>query len=143
MSEESIQKYKSILEKGYREYSEFTGSNKFVYLSEEIFDFTTYDENHDSFMVDLALGVCVAISKKETHFFIKDEERRLFYTLMVNNSFFKDRLNWGTSIRYPWWDFSERPLKINSIDKNNNINEKEWVSLIEAIGRFLYEDDKK
>jgi hypothetical protein len=76
---------------------------KLEFLSDAIFDFTTYDGEISSTMGVWALSVCKAISDKKTFEYIKSEEGYLWYILIVNMPFFQDKLDWGGSIRGAWW----------------------------------------
>lgn len=101
----------------------------FEYLSEKIFDFTTYEQEASEFLAKKALDVCVAITKKETFNYIKDKDNRIWYLTMVNMPFFKDKLEWGTSIRGAWWNNYNSKFTITNF--GFYINEKQTVNFIE------------
>lgn len=94
--------YRRMLEDGYVQ----TGApaTRLEYLSDHIFDFTTYDRAMAELFATKALEVCAAINDETTYKYIEDPERYRWYLLMVNMPFFAGRLEWGTSIRGAWWD---------------------------------------
>jgi hypothetical protein len=99
--------YLELLEHNYR--MELDNPNDYQmsrleYLSEYIFDYTTYDSEISEMLAGQTLEVCEAISNKTTFEFISDPARYVQYISMVNMPFFQDRLSWGTSIRGAWWD---------------------------------------
>lgn len=76
---------------------------RLAYLSEIIFDFTTYDSEKDDFFGRKAVEVCAAINDGKTFDFIKDADNYIWFLVMCNMPFFAERLEWGTSIRGAWW----------------------------------------
>jgi len=78
--------------------------SRLEFVSEYIFEFTTYAPKYSELFASKALEVCTAISAGATFDYISDEDNHRWYLLMVNMPFFADRLNWGTSIRGAWWD---------------------------------------
>lgn len=81
-------------------------TSRLVYLSDNIFDFTTYDDDKSQLFTKRAVEVCEAINNKTTFDYIGDMEGEnyMWFLLMCNMPFFTDKLNWGTSIRGAWWD---------------------------------------
>lgn len=84
--------------------------SRLVYLSDHIFDFTTYDSEMSEMFATKAVEVCDAINKAKTFDYIADAENYKWFLLMCNMPFFASRLNWGTSIRGAWWDHCEHSL---------------------------------
>lgn len=82
-----------------------------AFLSESIFDFTTYDGDMDDLFGRKAVEVCRAISERKTFDYIADQANYQWYLLMCNMPFFSKRLNWGGSIRGAWWDVSKPNLQ--------------------------------
>ena len=82
------------------------GESRLEYLSDHIFEFTTYDSEKAEHFAVMALEVCQAIQQGKTFEYIKDPARYMTFLLMVNMPFFSRRLNWGTSVRGAWWDTS-------------------------------------
>jgi|SRR6185369_188246 len=116
------------------------------YLSDYIFDFTTYDGAMSELFASKAVEVCNAISRKETFDYIKDEENYKWYLLMCNMPFFAERLEWGTSIRGAWWRLhqtlescgiyrdEEQVLKVE-------FDPEQWEYFIQALIEFSRETD--
>ncbi len=80
---------------------------RFEYLSEHIFDFNTYDSDMAKLFASKALEVCAAVLNKTTFDYIEDPDQYRWYMVMCNMPFFKDRLDWGVSIRGAWWQFDD------------------------------------
>lgn len=101
--------YRRMLEDGFAQTNNFGGdcpASRLEYLSDHIFDFTTYDGEMSELFARKALEVCAAISNRTTFYYIKDAENHRWFLVMCNMPFFSQRLNWGTSIRGAWWDTS-------------------------------------
>lgn len=79
--------------------------SKLEYLSEFIFDFTTYDSEISELFAKRGVEVCQVIVENKTFEYIKNEENYKWFLIMVNMSFFNNKLEWGTSIRGAWWYF--------------------------------------
>ena len=77
--------------------------NRLVYLSESIFDFTTYDSEMDELFAKRAVEVCRVINNRKISEYIKDPEQYKWFLIMCNMPFFCDKLDWGISIRGAWW----------------------------------------
>jgi len=86
------------------EQAENPPENHLVYLSDHIFDFTTYDSDMSELFASKAVDVCDAINNGTTYEYIKDPEQYKWFLLMCNMPFFEDKLSWGGSIRGAWWD---------------------------------------
>lgn len=96
--------YQTMLEEGYADFKEqVREGSRLEYLSENIFNFTTYEIEYSEMFAKKALEVCAAIEEGVTFEYIQSQENRLWYLLMVNMPFFADKLEWGTSIRGAWW----------------------------------------
>lgn len=74
------------------------------FLSNYIFEFTTYDSEMDILFGKKAVEVCDAITNGTTQEYIENAENYRWFIMMCNTNFFEGRLNWGTSIRGAWWD---------------------------------------
>ena len=99
--------YRRMLEKGHEELDDLVGghqASRLEYLSDHIFDFTTYDSEIAKLFARKALEVCAAINDAKTFEYIKDADNYRWYLLMCNMPFFYPRLSWGGSIRGAWWD---------------------------------------
>lgn len=77
--------------------------SRFEYLSNEIFNFCTYDSEMDELFVLKAIEVCKAITDSKTFEYITDKENYKWYLLMCNMPFFSERIEWGGSVRGAWW----------------------------------------
>lgn len=98
------QDYRRMLEEGYGAIASTEPIGRLEYLSDYIFNFTTYDGEMAELFACKALEVCAAISNRTTFDYIKDAEQYRWYLVMCNMPFFSDKLEWGTSIRGAWWD---------------------------------------
>lgn len=100
--------YLAMLQHSYESamaHNECPPHSRLAFLSEAVFDFTTYDGAMDEFLAQKAVEVCEAITERKTFEYIeRSEEHYRWYIAMVNMPFFADRLSWGTSIRGAWWD---------------------------------------
>lgn len=98
--------YKEILDIAYRKQkeTECPPDNKFVFVGDYIFDFTTYDGSMSSFMAKLMLDVCGTILNGHTFKYVENKTNYLNYLLMVNMPFLEEKIEWGTSIRGAWFD---------------------------------------
>lgn len=98
--------YLNLLEHSFevsKELGECPPMSRLAFLSESVFDFTTYDSEMDELFARRAVEVCEAINTKTTFEYIEDEENYRWYLLMCNMLFFADKLDWGGSIRGAWW----------------------------------------
>lgn len=77
--------------------------SRLEYLSDYIFNFTTYDGEMAELFARRSLEVRAAISNSTTFDYIKDADQYRWYLVMCNMPFFADKLEWGTSIRGAWW----------------------------------------
>lgn len=84
---------------------------RLAYLSNYIFDFTTYDQEIDELFASKAVEVCGAINDSVTFSYIEQPENYKWFLLMCNMPFFFDRIEWGTSIRGAWW---RKSIKLDS-----------------------------
>lgn len=140
--------YLKLLEHSYSVAKERSGDgdvDRLEFLAEGIFEFYTYENIVQANMAKAALGVCQAISSRQTFAFITDEDRNFWYLIMVHMPFFAPRISWGSSIRGAWWDIhASKTLSIESTalfegDEqllNISFNEKQWHEFIEAMISF-------
>jgi len=126
-----------------------TDVDKFEYLSENIFNFTTYDGDVSHLFGKKALEVCQAINDKNTFEYQKDPENYRWYLLMVNMPFFENRLEWGCSIRGAWWNIhGSLVFEISScglyVDDEQlldiTFNAEQWDLFIKAMVEFATND---
>lgn len=105
--------YKELLENSHKQMNERLErdepTSRLEFLSNHVFDFTTYDSGVSEMFAKHAVEVVDAITKKKTFDYFKDDEERYkWYLVMVNMPFFERRLSWGSSIRGAWWDDPQR-----------------------------------
>ena len=101
--------YKSKLEELYQSSKEIEcpPDNKLMFLGSNIFKFTTYDGAVDELFAKKMIEVIDCILNKKTseyHKYGENQANYLNYLTMVNMPFLADKLEWGTSIRWAWFD---------------------------------------
>jgi len=99
--------FKEKLDELYKEECETSGcppENKFQFLGNSIFDFTTYDGAIDELFAKKMLEVIAAIVNRTTFEYQENEANYINYLTMVNMPFLQGKLEWGTSIRGAWFD---------------------------------------
>ena len=74
-------------------------NDKYNFISIFVFRFETYDTDVDKLFVDKAIEVCLSVANGTTFEYQKDKENYKWYLIMVNMPFFRDKIEWGTSIR--------------------------------------------
>ena len=81
---------------------------KKIYVCDDIFEFTTYDDGLSLKFGEIFIDVCKAIKENETsEYFQIDDKHYWDFILTVNLLNEKNAIEWGTSIRCPWFDYSE------------------------------------
>jgi len=114
------------------------------YLSNWIFNFTTYDNQISDLFGRKALEVCVAITNESTFDYIEDNYK--WFLIMINMPFFENKLEWGRSIRGAWWDlYDDKTFEINSsgLYLNNEqletltLDENQWKDFITGMYIFV------
>lgn len=139
MSDEVSINYKDELVRDYELMKEIQPDGEMgrtEYLSDYIFDFTTYESYMASLFAKKAIEVCKAITDRETFEYIKTDENRQWYLIMVNMPFFVKKLDWGGSIRGAWWDFRE-PIVMSQMV---GIPLDQWDNFIRAMIEFQLEE---
>lgn len=134
--------FEKLLEDGFAASLDIA-QTRLEYLSELIFDFTTYDSEKAEEFAMRAVEVCEAISAGATFDYIADPVQYRWYLLMVNMPFFADRLSWGTSIRGAWWDhetFTYSSCGLydgeRQVHETLTLERPEWLAFIAAIVKF-------
>lgn len=115
------------------------------YLAEHIFNFITYCDDMSELFAGKAIEVCEAITNRSTFEYIKDDENHKWFLIMCNMPFFREKLEWGSSIRGAWWDEHPRE-KYNLVTCGLWVDRKqvldpdftgeEWVAFIVAVVAF-------
>jgi hypothetical protein len=86
-------------------YKQSEARSKLEYLSEMVFDFTTYDSKVDELFAEKMIEVLECIlNSKPFEYQQKSNEQYINYLTMVNMPFLVDKLEWGTSIRGAWFE---------------------------------------
>jgi len=135
-----VNEYLDLLEYSFSQTEKY---NRFSYLSNYIFDFTTYSTVMDKQLVIMALATCTTISERTNFDYIKKNE--LSYILMCNMPFIADKIEWGTSIRGAWWDSNSYILRSCGIwnDGKQVFNKtiENWDDFIKAMVLFIRKED--
>lgn len=137
--------YLELLERSFKiEREEDLELDRFEYLSEYVFQFTTYDGEMSNLFGKKALEVCLVISNKKTFEYQDDKENYKWYLIMVNMPFFLDKLEWGTSVRGAWWDHKEFKLSSYAFydERKEQIpilkfSEVQWKLFVNAMEEFV------
>lgn len=142
--------YRRMLEEGYEEVASTDAIGRLEYLSDYIFDFTTYDGEMAELFARRALEVCAAISDRATFDYIKDADQYRWFLVMVNMPFFADKINWGTSVRGAWWDEpSKGAIKFEScglwldgeqLHESMDFTRDQWCEFVAAVLAFSREE---
>jgi hypothetical protein len=111
--EKLSREYFQILEANYCYWVEKCGFSELTrdeFLAQYIFDITTYDLNADKLFIQKICEVCQAVNTKTTYEYISsavivenEMNNYTWYLLLMQIPFFKERVEWGTSIRGAWW----------------------------------------
>lgn len=136
--------YDDFLENSFIKNNLYSGHSlsRLEYLANNIFDIDTYESECDELFARKALQVCYAITNRKTFEYIENKDNRIWYLIMCNMPFFKDRVTFGTSIRGAFWDSG---ITLNScglwdgdeqITDTLKFDDQEWVSFINAVIRF-------
>lgn len=116
------------------------------FLSESVFDFTTYDGEMAALFAKHAIAVFEAINARRTFDFILYAENYKWFLIMCNMPFFADKIEWGTSIRGARWKpgpitveswcfwFGDEPIILPTL------NDREWQRFAAALLTFASED---
>lgn len=141
--------YLEVLEHSFdveKKMGECPPESRLEYLSEYVFNFTTYDSDISVLFAAKAVEVCAAINNGKTFDYIKDPESYKWYLLMCNMPFFADRLEWGTSIRGAWWgahpgrqiEFQSCGLWMgeNQCSDTMKFGREDWMLFIAAVITF-------
>lgn len=124
------------LQKTYEEEWLDNGS-KVDYVSDQIFDFITYDGAMNELFVKKALEVCDAITARTTFTYIKDKDNYRWFLLMANIPFFREKTEWGTSVRGAWWCSGPGSDKYSLPSLDLEIQEDVWDNFILAVIEFV------
>lgn len=135
--------YRRMLEEGYEAIASADPIGRLEYLSDYVFDFTTYDSAMSELFARKALEVCAAVSDATTFDYIKDSGQYRWFLLMVNMPFFANRLDWGTSIRGAWWQHDDTEFSScglwdgeKQMDDTMTLTGKQWREFIAAVRAF-------
>jgi hypothetical protein len=118
--------------------------SRLEFLSDHIFDFTTYDSAMAELFARKAVEVCAAITNHTTFDYIKNQDDYEWFLIMCNMPFFATRIDWGSSIRGAWWsspkqfELASCGLWIGSEQKADALwfTNDEWTQFIRAVVAF-------
>lgn len=141
--------YLKILEESF-EYSKelnpdyWKDATKIEFLSSEIFNIVTYENNVSSFLGYKILEICKNISNNTTFEYIKDEENNFYYLTLINLPFLMEKIEWGGSVRGAWWDWGIK-LDADLCYKGEDIRltfetGEEWKEFVDAMLEFVRND---
>lgn len=109
------------------------------YLSEYIFNYTTYDSTIDEQIVFRSCVIIDAILRGTTVKLIDDEaDWYLWYIIIVNMPFFVDKIEWGTSFRGAWFQF-HRGTAFDGVFENAVFDTEDLKNCMKAIVDFYTE----
>lgn len=141
--------FSRLLRNGYAAEADFgSAKSRLDFLSESIFDFTTYDGEMAELFGRRAVEVVDAITNRTTFDYIKDPEGHKWFLVMCNTPFFRGRINWGTSVRAAWWDHD--PIEYQSCGlwdgdaqmyETMRLSRDEWIAFMRAIVEFAGADE--
>ncbi len=134
--------------------SECPPQSRLEFLSDHIFDFTTYDSAMSELFAGKAVEVCAAINNGDTFGYISAPENYRWFLLMCNMPFFAGKLEWGTSIRGAWWAPSNEKFSLDScglwaegrqicVDGVLTFTREDWPTFISAIVEFSAMDQQE
>lgn len=140
---EQVAAYRELLEHSFRMERERDDEiSRLTFLSDQVFDFTTYDDEVSDLLAGKALEMCACISENDTFGYASDAGNYRWFIIMVNMPFFARRLDWGTSIRGAFWTYKEQTLESCGIwhgDKQAHsmkFTREEWLCFITALIAF-------
>ena len=101
-----MNRFAEMLEKEYQDHIEFGifDGSRLEYLGGYVFNYTTYRSDLDEEFAKRTLKIIEVIHKRQNFEFISTEENHVEYITIVNMPFFRDKLEWGGSIRGAWFD---------------------------------------
>lgn len=116
-------------------------SSRLEYLSDYIFEFTTYDTDMGELFASKAVEFCVAVQNRTTFEYIEKPEQHKWFLVMANMGFFKERISWGTSVRAAFWYVEDELNTTGLFDGDNQVTElaftpDSWRAFIAAIIAF-------
>lgn len=104
--------YAELLEYAFanQEDTECPNESRAAFLCDKVFGITTYDEDVSELMGRVMIDVCEAITDRTTFDYIKEPVRYHWFVLMCNMPWLAARINWGTSIRAAFWEYTQCPI---------------------------------
>lgn len=120
--------------------------SRLEFLSLHVFDFTTYDSELDIFFARKAVEVCRVMRDRTASRYIKDSDNYRWFIALLNMPFFAERIEWGTSIRGAFWDYTVQTLHSCGLWSEDSqttqftFTSDEWADFISAIIEFAAEE---
>lgn len=142
ISEKAKYHFKQMLEEGYSVESSDRPMCRLEYLSENFFNFVTYDSGISIEMAKQAIATCKVINERSMKDYIADPIQYRSFIYNCNLPFFISKLDWGTSIRFPWWNiivsYSSTGLWLNGEQIYDDLffKDDEWKSAINDMIEF-------
>ena len=110
--------YLELLDRSYKSVCEYTeGLSKMDFLISHLFEIATYDSGQSEIIGKKLFETIDAINNRTTFDYIKDPENYTWYLMFCNFSFFKGKIEWGTSVRGAWWTqshYKDRFIKFST-----------------------------
>ena len=113
------------------------------FLSDYIFNLTTYDGEVSELFARKMVEVVEAITLRKTFDYIKTPENYQWYLVCVNFPFFQDRIEWGSSVRGAWWVYDAQKLDTCGVwcgDAQVLVldfpAQADWVAFVQAVVAF-------
>lgn len=127
-------KYTQLIEDEYLYYTRDIDMSKLEFISDYIFDITTYDTEMSEKISSIMIEVLECILNKKTFEYIEDNEKYYNYLMMVNIPFLKQKIEWGTSVRGAWFNVVKEIEICYIIIKKNEFEDFikeliEWVKI--------------
>ncbi len=104
--------------------------SKLEFLSDTIFDFTTYDSLVSEQFASKMLEVIDCILNRTTYKYQEENDNYINFLAMVNMPFLCDKIEWGMSIRGAWFEEYDSNKTIFTI-------EYDWVIQKKDIQEFM------
>lgn len=116
------------------------------YLASNVFNLDT-GGSFDDLYVKKILEVTKAISEGTTFEYIKTEENEFWFINVLNLPFFKNRYDYGVSIRGAWWEDEQPEVDLFFLFDGKNqyletvkMNAVEWNKFLSALSSFYNEE---
>lgn len=130
--------YLQFLNDEYGEWQKLVSADrpKWVFLSEYVFDFITYDDDTAELFVRKALEVCKAVTEGAVTRYAGPDENYQWLMILRNMPWFMQRLSGTGSVREVIW-VKDRVLLIDGLNLSVEVNQYEdWILFITGLLEF-------